>query len=159
MIFHLENWFQIYFILSNIFVVVDKRLIVPYTLVLMIPCKIFSLIIANLLCEKNKKTNIYLSKYSSAKWTNKTDKMKSWKLVLLKGVFCSMVCNVIFIISNKIIIKYSLSGNNINFFKGLLQTILSLLILSIKNICRKEDASNGNNEHLEEQENMMCGND
>ena len=82
--------------------------------------------------------------------------MESWKLVLFKGVFCSTVCNVIFITSNKIIIQYSLSGNNINFFKGLLQTILFLFIVSIKNVCRKEDASNGNNE---EQENMMCRND
>ena len=85
--------------------------------------------------------------------------MESWKLVLFKGVFCSTVCNVIFITSNKIIIQYSLSGNNINFFKGLLQTILFLFIVSIKNACRKEETDKGNNDHLEEQANMIGHND
>ena len=85
--------------------------------------------------------------------------MELWNSVLLKGVFCSTICNIIFIASNKIIIMYSLSGNNINFFKGSIQTILFFLILIIKNCLVKEETSRENQEDMVEQEEMLGDNE
>ena len=85
--------------------------------------------------------------------------MELWNSALLKGVFCSTICNIIFIASNKLIIKYSLSGNNINFFKGSIQTILFFLILIIKNCLVKEETSRENEEDMVEQEEMLGDND
>ena len=85
--------------------------------------------------------------------------MELWNSVLLKGVFCSTICNIIFIASNKLIIRYSLSGNNINFFKGSIQTILFFLILIIKNCLVKEETSRENQEDMVEQEEMLGDND
>ena len=42
---------------------------------------------------------------------------------LIYGVLCSIGCNLLFIVSNRLIKEYDLSGNNINFFKGLIQSV------------------------------------
>ena len=51
---------------------------------------------------------------------------------LIYGVLCSIGCNLLFIVSNRLIKEYDLSGNNINFFKGLIQSITfgSIIVIS-----------------------------
>ena len=51
---------------------------------------------------------------------------------LIYGVLCSIGCNLLFIVSNRLIKEYDLSGNNINFFKGLIQSVTfgSIIVIS-----------------------------
>ena len=51
---------------------------------------------------------------------------------LIYGVLCSIGCNLLFIVSNRLIKEYDLSGSNINFFKGLIQSVTfgSIIVIS-----------------------------
>ena len=82
--------------------------------------------------------------------------MERRKHGLQYGVLCSITCNMIFIISNKILIAYELSGNNINFFKGLFQTLVFSCIVGIRHSL-SQSVGRGNNENLEEEEEACVG--
>ena len=73
---------------------------------------------------------------------------------IICGILCTTAINLIFIISNKIINGYELSGNHINFFKGLWQTLLFGCIILISHVL-PENPIPARNAELDNNEDIM----
>lgn len=69
---------------------------------------------------------------------------------LIYGVICSISCNLLFIVSNRLIKGYDLSGSHINFFKGLIQSVTfgSIVVIGhVMKILNDSSARDNNAEH------------
>ena len=71
---------------------------------------------------------------------------------LIYGVLCSISCNLLFIVSNRLISGFDLSGNNINFFKGLIQSVTfgGILVICHVRTTMKDLSDRDNNAQHEE---------